>query len=72
MQPTLFKPIREAASWMVKAAVTHLQERCTIANAAYGRTADALLRLKHFWRTGAETEHETDARRNIDAVVGGV
>lgn len=52
MQPTLFKPIREAGSWMVKAAVTHLQERCTIANAVYGRTADALLGLKHFWRRG--------------------
>lgn len=59
MQPTLFKPIREAASWMVKAAVTHLQERCAVANAVYGRTADALLGLR-----GRETD-------NIDAAVGG-
>lgn len=36
------------------------------------------VRLMHYWDgsisdgEGAETAHETDARRNIDAVVGGV
>lgn len=64
MQPTLFKPIREAASWMVNAAVSHLQERCTIANAAYGSTVYALLGLKHFPTEAARNG------RNIDAAVG--
>lgn len=50
---------------MVKASVSHLQERLTIANAVYGSTVDALLGLKLSLTEAVQT-------RNIDAAVGAV